>query len=180
MAARVQKIQDYKIAAVGELKDSFQDVSDFIFADYRGLSVGQISELRKKLREKEATFKVVRNSFARLAFKDLDKESVSDYLVGPTAVAISPKDSNEVAKILFDFVKEAPTLKVKGALVSGTIYDSAQVEEFSKLPGRLDLISMLMSAMNGAIRNCAMALNDINTRLVRVVKAVADQKGGEA
>jgi large subunit ribosomal protein L10 len=93
-------------------------------------------------------------------------------------VAISPKDSNEVAKILFDFVKEAPTLKVKGALVEGTVYNAAQTEAYSKLPGKLELISMLMSVMNGPARNLAAALNDVPARLVRTIKAVADKKEG--
>jgi large subunit ribosomal protein L10 len=95
-------------------------------------------------------------------------------------VAISPKDANEVAKILFEFSKEVPALKVKGGLVGKSIYDAAQVEAFSKLPGRLELISMLMSVMNGPARNLAAALNDINARLVRTVKAVADKKGESA
>jgi len=101
---------------------------------------------------------------------------VSKYLIGPTAVAITPKDSNEVAKILFDFLKEVPALRVKGALISNNVYDAAQTEAFSKLPGRLELISMLMSVMNGPARSLAAALNDIPSRLVRTIKAVADKK----
>ncbi len=101
---------------------------------------------------------------------------MSSYIIGPTAVAISPKDANEVAKILFDFAKEAPALEIKGALVSGTVYNAAQTEAFSKLPGKLELISMLMSVMNGPARNLAAALNDIPARLVRTVKAIADKK----
>jgi large subunit ribosomal protein L10 len=91
-------------------------------------------------------------------------------------VAISPKDANEVAKILYAFTKEAPALSVKGGLLGKSVYDAAQVEAFSKLPGRLELISMLMSVMNGPARNLAAALNDIPARLVRTVKAVADKK----
>jgi large subunit ribosomal protein L10 len=83
-----------------------------------------------------------------------------------------------VAKLLLDFTREAPALKVKGGLVGNTVYTGQQVEAFSKLPGRLELISMLMSVMNGPVRNLAVALNDIPTRLVRAVKAVADQKAG--
>ncbi len=155
MAIVAKKVQDAKVSSIGELKDSFGAAPDFIFADYRGLTVEQISELRKKLRQKEAQFKVVKNNFARIAFEQLSAPDVSSYLIGPTAVAISPKDSNEVAKILFDFAKETPALKVKGGLVGESIYDAAQVEAFSKLPGRLELISMLMSVMNGPARNLA-------------------------
>jgi large subunit ribosomal protein L10 len=181
MAIIARKIQESKTKAIGKLKEVFtveEGVSpDFIFADYRGLSVEQITALRKMLRGKEASFKVVKNNFARLAFEELKTPDVSAYLVGPTAIAVASRDSNEVAKILLDFVKEAPTLKVKGGLVGNNVYSDKQLEAFSKLPGRLELISMLMSVMNGPVRNLAAALNDIPSRLVRTVKAVADKKG---
>ncbi|MDR2019530.1 MAG: 50S ribosomal protein L10 [Treponema sp.] len=180
MAIVAKKIQNAKTAAINELKESFGNSPDFIFADYRGLTVEQITALRKQLRAKEARFKVVKNNFARIAFEQLFAPDVSAYLVGPTAVAISPRDSNEVARILFDFAKEAPTLKVKGGLVGSSIYSDKQVEAFSKLPGRLQLISMLMSVMNGPARNLAGALNDVNARLVRTVKAIADKKAESA
>jgi large subunit ribosomal protein L10 len=178
MAVIAKKIQDNKTKAIGALKDSFGGAPDYIFTDYRGLTVEQITILRKQLRAKEVKYKVVKNNFARIAFEQLSTPDVSNYLVGPTAVAITPKDSNEVAKILYDFLKETPALKVKGALISGTVYDAAQTEAFSKLPGRLELISMLMSVINGPARNLAAALNDVPARLVRTIKAVADKKAG--
>jgi large subunit ribosomal protein L10 len=180
MAIIAKKIQENKTKAIGELKESLGEAGDFIFTDYRGLTVEQITALRKQLRTKEVKYKVIKNNFARIAFEQLSMPDVSSYLVGPTAVAITPKDANEVAKILYEFTKEAPALKIKGALVSGSIYDAAQTEAFSKLPGRLELISMLMSVMNAPARNLAAALNDIPSRLVRTIKAIADKKAGAA
>lgn len=177
MAIVAKKLQESKVASIDALKERFGIAPDYIFADYRGLTVEQITNLRKQLRAKNAQFKVVKNNFARIAFEQLSAPDVAGYLTGPTAVAISPKDANEVAKILFDFSKEVPALKVKGGLVGASVYNAVQVEAFSKLPGRLELISMLMSVMNGPARNLAAALNDINARLVRTVKAVADKKG---
>ena len=178
MAIIAKKIQESKTKAIAELKDSFDGGNDFVFTDYRGLTVEQITNLRKQLRAKDAQFKVVKNNFAIVAFQQLETPDVSSYMVGPTAIAISPKDSNETAKILFDFAKEAPALQIKGALVSGTIYNAEQTEAFSKLPGKLELISMLMSVMNGPARNLAAALNDVPSRVVRTIKAIADQKAG--
>jgi large subunit ribosomal protein L10 len=180
MAIVAKKIQEAKTKAIGELKDSFSVAQDFVFTDYRGLTVEQITNLRKNLRAKDARYTVVKNNFARIAFEQMSTPDVSSYLVGPTAVTISPKDSNEVAKILFDFAKETPALKVKGSLVGGSVYDAAQTEAFSRLPGKLELISMLMSVMNGPARNLAAALNDVPARVVRTIKAIADQKGGTA
>ena len=176
MAIIAKKIQANKTKGIGELKESFSKAQDYIFTDYRGLTVEQITNLRKQLRAKDVEYKVVRNTFAKIAFEQLSTPNVSGYISGPTAVAISPRDSNEVAKIFYDFAKEAPALKIKGSLISNTIYDAAQTEAFSKLPGRLELISMLMSVINGPARNLAAALNDVPARLVRTVKAIADQK----
>ena len=178
MAVIAKKIQENKTKAIGELKETLGKANDYIFTEYRGLTVEQITNLRKQLRAKDVEYKVVKNNFAKIAFNQLSAPDVSSYLVGPTAVAITPKDPNEVAKIFFDFLKEVPALKVKGALISDTIYNASQTESFSKLPGRLELISMLMSVMNGPARNLAAALNDVPARLVRTVKAIADQKAG--
>lgn len=181
MAIVAKRVQDSKVKAIGELKENFGvSGQDFIFTDYRGLTVEQITNLRRKLGEKEASYKVVKNNFARIAFEELKApREVASYLVGPTAVAVAPKDSNEVAKIILDFAREAPVLKVKGGLVSNTVYNDAQMAAFSKLPGRLELVSMLMSVMNGPARNLAAALNDVPARLVRIIKAVADKKAEE-
>ena len=176
MAIIAKKIQESKVKAIGELKESFSAANDFIFTDYRGLTVEQITNLRRQLRTKEVEYKVVKNNFAKIAFEQLSTPDVSSYFVGPTAVAITPRDPNEVAKILYDFLKEAPALKVKGALIGDTVYDAAQTEAFSKLPGRLELISMLMSVMNGSVRGLAVALNDVPSRLVRTIKAVGEKK----
>ncbi|MDR0877083.1 MAG: 50S ribosomal protein L10 [Treponema sp.] len=176
MAIVAKKIQDSKTKAIGELKEAFGASKDFIFTDYRGLTVAQITNLRNQLRVKGVHYKVIKNNFARIAFEQLGSQDVSAYLTGPTAVAIAPADANEVAKILFTFAKEAPALQVKGALVGDSVYTLQQTEAFSKLPGRLELISMLMSVMNGPARNLAAALNDVNARLVRTIKAVGDKK----
>ncbi|MDR0448424.1 MAG: 50S ribosomal protein L10 [Treponema sp.] len=186
MAIVTSKVQDYKTKAVGELKTLFSadegaagaEKPDFIFADYRGLTVEQITNLRKQLRNKDAKLKVVKNNFARLAFEELKMPDVSGHLTGPTAIAIVSRDSNEIAKIFLDFTREAPALKLKGGLVGNTVYSDKQIEAFSKLPGRLELISMLMSVMNGPVRNLAAALNDIPARLVRTVNGIADAKAG--
>ena len=180
MAIVAKKIQDDKVVSINELKEIFKKSRDFVFTNYRGLTVEQITALRRLLRAKEARFKVVKNNFARIAFEQLAAPDVSKYLTGPTAIAVSPKDTNEVTKLLLDFSKEAPTLEVKGGLIGPSIYNAQQMEAFSKLPGKLELISMLMSVMNGPARNLAAALNDIPSRLVRTVKAIADKKAEES
>lgn len=175
MSEKNAGVQQYKIDAVNGLKEMFTENKDFIFTDYRGLTVEQITELRSQLREKNAEYKVVKNSFAKLAFQALQKADVADLLIGPTALALVKEDSGEVAKLLLKFGKDT-TVDIKGALIEGEIFDPDQVAAFSRLPGKLDLISMLMSTMNAPIQNLVYAINGVTTKLVRTLQAVADKK----
>jgi large subunit ribosomal protein L10 len=179
MAIKAKKLQPAKVESIEALKDKFEKINDYIFTDYRGLTVEQITNLRKELRKKGCEFKVVKNNFARLAFEQLKLPDASGYLVGPTAVAIAKDDAGEVAKILFDFTKESP-LKVKGGVIDRSIFDKAQVEAFSKLPGKKQLVSMLMSVMNAPARNLACVLAAIPTKLVRTLKAVEEKMAQQA
>lgn len=158
MAIMAKKIQPAKTAAIEEAKKTFEEYNDYIFADYRGLTVEQITALRDKLREKNAILKVVKNNFARVAFDEMKVEGVADYLVGPTAIAMVKEDSNEAAKVMFDFKKDAPSLEVKGGYVGKEVYDAAKIEAFSKVPGKKQLISMLMSTINGPVQKIAATL----------------------
>lgn len=158
MAVKINKIQPAKTAAIEAAKQTLSEYNDFIFADYRGLTVGQITTLRNKLRENNSAIKVIKNNFAKIAFKDLSVENVEEYLSGPTAIAMVKEDSNEIAKVLFDFAKDVPALQIKGAYINKEVYDSAKIEAYSKVPGKKQLIAMLMSAINGPAQKLAATL----------------------
>jgi large subunit ribosomal protein L10 len=159
MAMRATKIQSVKADAIVELKDKIGGAKDFIFAEYRGLTVEQISALRKQLREKNATFHVVKNNFARIAFEQLGyTKEVEPVFVGPTAVAFAKNDPNEIAKILVDFAKEVPALKVKAGLVDKGFMNESDVAAFSRLPGRNQLIAMFMAGLKSPVQKLAYTL----------------------
>ena len=168
MAIRAKQLRDEKVAAVADVKEAFGAAKDLIFTEYRGLTVEQITELRLKLRESDCTYRVVKNNFARIALEELGKGSLGDYFTGPTAVVFYSGDGdvNGAAKAVFDFAKEAPALVVKGGYVGGEVYDAEKLEAFSKLPGKKELIAMLMSAMQAT-----------TSKLARTLQAVADKKG---
>lgn len=166
MALRAHKPQPAKVAAIESITKELQDSSSFIFTEYRGLSVEQITQLREKLRENKCTYKVVRNNFARIAFDSMQLD-VKDYLVGPTAVAMVNEDANAAAKTLFEFAKDAPALIIKGAVVDGEFYDTAKVEAYSKLPGKNELIAMFMSTVNAT-----------TAKFVRTLQAIVDKENG--
>ena len=169
------KVQQYKVDAVAELKESFEGARSFLFADYRGLTVEQISELRGALREAGAEFHVVKNNYAKIAFKQMDHEDVAPYLVGPTAIAYCGDEAGPVAKALLKLSKDMP-VELKGGLLDGESYDAGAVEAFSKLPTKLELIQMLMSTMKAPAQNMVYVLNGVTTKLVRTLDAVREQK----
>lgn len=174
----VTKVQEHKVDALEAIKSKFEENKDYIFTDYRGLTVDQITELRRKLREKEAEYKVVKNRYAKLAFQQMEMPDVADLLVGPTALALLKDDPSAIAKILVDYAREAP-VQVKGALVDGKVFDGPQTLELSRLPGRDQLLAQLMSTMNAPLQNLVYAMNGVTQKLVRVLQAVADKKGEE-
>ena len=168
MALRTKNPNRQKTEAIESIKNDVKASSAFIFTEYRGLKVEQITELRKKLRENACTYKVVRNNFARIAFEDANIKDVDSWLTGPTALAMIEEDANLAAKTLFEYAKDAPALIIKGAVVDGEIYDAKQIEAFSKLPGKKDLIAMFMSTVNAT-----------TSKFVRTLQAIVD-KGGPA
>ncbi len=175
MAEYEVKLQQGKVEAVAALKDEFKDIKDFIFTDYRGLTVEQITALRNELRKHNATYKVVKNRFAKIALKDLERPAADEYLVGPTAVALPSDDSGAVAKVLIEFAKNAP-MSIKGGILDNNVFDASQVEAFSKLPTKDELIASLMGTMKAPIQNVVYVLNAVPTKLVRTLQAVADSK----
>lgn len=169
MALRTKNPNRQKTEAIESIKNDVKASSAFIFTEYRGLKVEQITELRKKLRENACTYKVVRNNFARIAFEDADIKDVDSWLTGPTALAMISEDANLAAKTLFEYAKDAPALVIKGAVVDGEIYDAKQIEAFSKLPGKKDLIAMFMSTVNAT-----------TSKFVRTLQAIVDKGGVQA
>lgn len=179
MTDHVTKVQQHKVDALESIKAKFSDNKDFIFTDYRGLTVDQITDLRGRLRKLEAEYRVIKNRYAKLAMKQLEMPDVSDLLTGPTALALLNDDAAAIAKAIFDFAKDAP-VEVKGAIIDGQVFDNKQTEAFSKLPSRDQLIAQLMSTMQAPVQNLVYAMNGTVQKLARVLQAVADQKEKEA
>ncbi len=171
-----KKIQPAKVKQINALKDRFSSGKDLVFTNYRGLTVEQITDLRSRLRPLGADFKVVKNTFARLVIRDMKLPEVDTYLAGPTAVAICKTESGPVAKALLDFAKEIPALEVKAGIIEGGVFNAKQVEAYSNLPSKQQLLAMLMGTMKAPIQNLASGLNGVIAKLARTLQAVADKK----
>ncbi len=179
MAEEVKKIQPAKKEAAAKLKQQIDATPDLIFSDFRGLTFPQMTELRAKLSEKDAVYRVVRNSSARIAVKEAGLPDVSEMLVGPTGLAFLGKDPGAAAKVMLDFAKSAP-LSLRGGVIGGKMFGTKEIEALSRLPSRMQLIAMLMSAMNAPLVNTMYVMNGVTSKLVRTLAAVADKKKGEA
>jgi large subunit ribosomal protein L10 len=173
------KVQQYKIDAKDKLKQTIQSSGDVIFADYRGLTVAQITELRRALREQKTKLAVVKNSYALRAFQELGVTGADGYLVGPTVVAIAERDGGPTAKSMLDFAKSS-TLQVKGGYCGGRLMSPREVEALSRLPGRSQLLAMLMGTMKAPVSNLVYVLNGVTQKLLRTLVAVQEKKSKEA
>ena len=160
MALRTKNPKEVKQNAIQQLTDELKGASSLIFTEYRGMTVLQMTDLRKKLRENGAKFKIVRNNFARIACENLKIDGVTEHLVGPVAVTFISGD----AKTVFDFNETVPALVVKCAVVEGEFYSAEKIQAYSKLPGKKQLISMFMSTINAT-----------TSKFVRTLQAIVDK-----
>ncbi|MCA0758395.1 50S ribosomal protein L10 [Paenibacillus sp. N4] len=158
-----------KQQAVQEIAAKIAESSSTVVADYRGLNVAQVTELRKQLREAGIEFQVLKNSLVRRATEGTDYAALNDVLTGPTAVAFGKADAVAPAKILNDFAKKNDALKLKGGIVEGKVVSMEEVKALAELPSREGLLSMLLSVLQAPIRNFALA-----------VKAVGEKQEQEA
>ena len=152
---------ELKKPIVEEIAASVQGAQSVVLVDYRGLTVEQDTELRKQLREAGITYKVYKNTMMNFAFKGTDFESLTPYLAGPSAVAISTEDATAPARILCKFAKTANALEVKGGVVEGVAYDAKGIEDISKIPSREELLSKLLGSIQSPITNFARVMNQL-------------------
>lgn len=163
--AHVNKAKEDAVAA---LREEFAGYDGFIFTDYRGMTVDQITKIRKDLRKDEAAYRVVKNRYAKIALQNLEKSGAEDQMIGPTAVALVKGDTaNVVAKVLYAAGKDGVNIQVKGALIDGEVLSADQIEAISKLPTRLELIASLMGTMKAPVQ-----------KLAATLLAYAESKGG--
>jgi large subunit ribosomal protein L10 len=165
-----------KKQVVESLHDSFSRSKITILTDYKGLDVEHINELRRKLREAEVEYKVVKNTLIIRASEDTDAALIKDYFKGPSALAFSYNDPVAPAKVLTEFAKENEKLEIKIGVMSGKAISLDEIKALSALPSREVLLGQLLSTMNGVPTSLVRALNDVPTRLLNVLQAVKDQK----
>lgn len=169
-----------KMAEVEVLRKQFSSSMITILADYKGLSVSALTELRGKLRAKNSTLKVVKNRLAKIAIKGTPTEELSSFFVGTTAVTTSETDPSGPAKVLTDFAKDNEKLQIKGGFLDGKKIDLKAIVALANLPSKEELIAKMLGSMQAPATNLVSVLVQVPRQLVNVLSAVKDQKGNNA
>lgn len=166
---------DQKKAVVAEVTEAISGAQAAVLAEYRGLTVAQMTELRRKARESNVYLRVVKNTLARRAVEGSGFECLKEKLVGPLAFAASD-DPVAVAKVLSAFAKDNDKLQITSGAMSGKLISLAEIQALAKLPGRQELLATLLGTMQAPIQKFVQTLNEVPSKFVRALAAVRDSK----
>jgi len=171
-------LQD-KQAVVAELSAELGKAQSVIVAEYRGIPVGAMTELRRKARAEGVYLKVLKNTLARRAVGETPFQGLTDQLVGPLAYGIST-DPVAAAKVLDEFSKTNDKLVIRAGCLPNQLLSAKEVQGLARLPSRNELLSMLMGTMQAPVAKFVQTLNEVPSRFVRTVAAGRDQTLGAA
>ncbi|OQX36149.1 MAG: 50S ribosomal protein L10 [Candidatus Sedimenticola endophacoides] len=167
---------EQKKTVVAEVSEVASSAYSAVAAEYNGLSVEQMTQLRVKARESGVYLRVVKNTLARRAVEGTDFECMKDGLTGPLVLAFSQEDPGCAARVIKDFAKTNDKLVVKLVSIGGRMLDASELETLAKMPTYDQAISMLMAVMKAPVEKLARTVNEVPGKLVRTVAAIRDAK----
>jgi large subunit ribosomal protein L10 len=168
-----------KVAVVDEVSQSLTGSTATVLTEYRGLSVDDLAELRARLRESDASYRVVKNTLTRLAAREAGFDIPNDLLVGPTAITFCAGDPVAAAKVLRAFSKEHPGLVIKGGVLDGRVLDAAETTQLADLESREQLLARFAGLMQAIIAQPARLAQANLSKLARLFAALQDKKADE-
>jgi len=161
---------------VAEIHDKAKKMSTAILADFQGLNVSQMTDLRNRLREQGVEIKVAKNTLLRIAAKDTELEKVKDFFLGPTALVFGYKDPIAPSKILVDYAKDQPALKIKAGIVEGKVLKKDEIEQLAELPSREVLIAQLLMLMKSPVTRFVNVLASPLRKTLLVFNMIKEKK----
>jgi len=164
------------VESVTELHEKFARAVSAVLADFRGLTVQEITELRRQLREASLELAVVKNTLARLAVQETPFERLSPFLKGPTSITLSYRDMVAPAKILSAYAKKQPKLAVRAGLFEGEIVPAEKIAEVADLPPRDVLLAQALAAMQGPLAGLVWTLQGVLSTFIGTLQAIHDKK----
>jgi large subunit ribosomal protein L10 len=167
-----------KVAAVAEITAEFRDASAMVVTEYRGLTMKQITQLRRTLGN-DVTYTVAKNTLVKLAAADAGIEGLDDLLVGPTAIAFVSGEPVDAAKALRSFQKDNKALVVKGGYMEGRALSAAEVDQLADLDSREVLLAKLAGAMKGNLAKAAGLFAAPASQIARLAQALQDKRAAE-
>jgi len=168
-----------KIAAVSDLKDRLERATMVVSTEYRGLTVKEMTALRKKLREGGFDVKVVKNTLLKLAAAEAGREDVTKIVEGPTALAIAFGDVIEAAKALTDYATSAPqAFKIRGGYLEGGVLSEKDLKDLTKIPPRPVLIAQFMGQMQSPLQNFIGLLDSPLQELTQLINSLLSELPG--
>ncbi len=167
---------EQKKVVVTEVAEVASNALSAIAAEYRGLTVDEMTDLRAKARSEGVYLRVVKNTLAKRAVEGTEFECMKDGFTGPLIFAFSQEDPGSAARVLKDFGKEHKKLVVKLIAIGGQMLDASDLDRLASMPTRDQAISMLMSVMLAPVEKLARTLNEVPGKMVRTVAAIRDQK----
>jgi len=169
-----------KQAIVAEVNETASKALSAVMADYRGVSVDDMTALRKTAREAGVQVRVIRNTLAKRAFEGTEFECLNDVLLGPNILAFSLEDPGAGARVFKEFAKENSEFEIKALSVGGKLLPAEQIDTLAKLPTRDQAIALLMAVILAPVTKLVRTLNDVPGQVTRVVAAVRNQKQEQA
>lgn len=167
---------EQKREIVAEVKQAAASALSAVLADYRGLTVSEMTEMRAKARKSGVYLRVVRNTLAKRAVEGTQYECLNEAFVGPTLLAFSTDEPGSAARLIKDCAKDYDALEVKALSIDGELLDAGQLDRVAKLPTKDEAIALLMAVMQAPITKLARTLKEVPGKLVRTVAAVRDAK----
>jgi large subunit ribosomal protein L10 len=166
-----------KETELGELTAVFRDAETAVLVDYRGVTVPQVTELRRQIRAAGATYRVVKNTLAKRAASGTSFEAFDAHWSGTTAVVFTAADPVALAKALTTFVKATPTMSIKAAVVQGQAVAASAVTDLASLPGKAELYARLLYVLQAPMQQLVTVLSAVPRDLVNVLSAYEKQQG---